>query len=114
MGEGIKMTSEEFHVARYNGVLSVMKKERDQYFELQKKYDALVHQLQRLAVAYMGTINDCIDKKHKLREKIKKQKEDFVKDIDKLYESEYFKEHKYPEHFFVCYKKIKSKWEEAT
>ena len=65
------MTSEEFHVARYNGILAVMKKDRDQYFKLQQKYDRLLSEFNVLKRVHLDLVNDCIEQKHKLRERIK-------------------------------------------
>ena len=36
------MTSEEFHVNRYNGILAVMKKDRERFAVLEKKYKKLI------------------------------------------------------------------------
>ena len=69
------MTSEEFHVARYNGILAVMKKDRENYHALEKKYKLLQSEFNVLKQVHLRVINDCIEQKHKLREKIKKQKE---------------------------------------
>ena len=52
-----------------------MKKDRAQYFELQKKYDKLLIDFGKLKRDFLKTVDDCITSKHKLREVIKKQKE---------------------------------------
>ena len=56
-----------------------MKKDRAQAFKLQVKYDKLLIEFQELKKIYMGVLNDCMEKKHDLREKIKKQNDDFNK-----------------------------------
>ena len=56
-----------------------MKKDRAQAFKLQAKYDKLLIEFQELKKIYMGVLNDCMEKKHDLREKIKKQNDDFNK-----------------------------------
>ena len=65
------MTSEEFHHARYNGILEVMKKDREQYYELQKKYDKLISEFSVLKITYMEVLNDCLEKKDIMKKKIK-------------------------------------------
>ena len=36
------MNNEEFHMNRYNGILAVMKKERELFASLEKKYKKLI------------------------------------------------------------------------
>lgn len=52
------MTGEEFHVNRYNGILAVMKKERERFADLEKKLkkqkEEFVNDLKEIAI----TINN--------------------------------------------------------
>ena len=78
------MTMEDFEKARYEAILNVMKKDRAQYFELQKKYDKLLIDFQKLKRDHFNTVDACVESKHKLREQIKKLKEKSRKDYNKL------------------------------
>jgi len=69
------MTTEEFHNARYNGILEVMKKDREQYFKLQQNYDRLLSEFNVMKIKYLEVVNDCIDKKIQLRDEIRRLKE---------------------------------------
>ena len=73
------MTSEEFHVARYNGILAVMKKDRERFNALEKKYKLLQSEFNILKRVHLNVINDCLETKHQMREKIKKQNADYNK-----------------------------------
>ena len=64
--------------ARYTAILDVMKKDRKQYFELQKKYDNLLSEHNVLKRTYLNLLDghiDVIDGKNKtikkLREKLR-------------------------------------------
>ena len=69
------MTMEDFGRARYEAILNVMKKDRAQYFELQKKYDKLLLNFQKLKRDHLNMVDDCVESKHKLREQVKKLKD---------------------------------------
>ena len=56
-----------------------MKKDRAQAFKLQVKYDKLLIEFQELKKIYMGVLNDCMEKKHDLREKVKSLKDSYNK-----------------------------------
>lgn len=47
------MSGEEFHVARYNGILAVMKKDRERFASLEKKYKLLESELNLLKKSYL-------------------------------------------------------------
>ena len=66
---------EDFGRARYEAILNVMKKDRAQYFELQKKYDRLQSEFNVLKKTHFKVVDDCVESKHKLREQIKKLKD---------------------------------------
>ena len=61
-----------------------MKKDRNQYFKLQQKYDRLQSEFNVLKKTHMGVIEDCIDSKHKLREQLKKQKQKSNHDYNEM------------------------------
>ena len=73
----------DFKEARYNAVLKVMEGDRKRYAELEKKYKLLQSEFNTLKIVHMNVINDCIDKKHELREQVKKLKGDYNDLLDR-------------------------------
>lgn len=76
------MTNEDFHMARYKGVLAVMKKEREKYEALWKNFKNLQSEHNTLKTTYLNLLDghvDIIDGKNKtirrLRAKINIQKD---------------------------------------
>ena len=87
------MTNENlnFEASRMRGVLKVMEGDRKRFVELEKKYKALQSEHNILKISYLNLLNDhldIIDGKNKtikkLREKVKKQKEEFVNDLKEI------------------------------
>ena len=78
-----KTTECDFESARNKAILSVMKKDRERYELLEKKYKLLLSENTVLRKTYMDVLNDCIDKKHELRKKIKKHKADYNKLLER-------------------------------
>ena len=100
------------------GVLKVMEGDRKRFAALEKKYKMLQSEHNVLKKTYLELLNghlDIVDGKNKtikrLRESKKAMKGQFIKDLDKLYESEYFDQVENPARFFEIYKEIKKKWE---
>ena len=66
------MTEGDFRDARNKAVLKVMEGDRKRFVELEKKYKMLQSEFNILKRVHLDVVNDCIEQKHKLRERIKK------------------------------------------
>ena len=109
------MTNENlnFEASRMRGVLKVMEGDRKRFVELEKKYKALQSEHNILKISYLNLLNDhldIIDGKNKtikkLREKVKKQKEEFVNDLKEIGKHDEFGLVPY-----IYIHKIREKWE---
>ena len=73
------VVSEDFESARNKAILKVMEGDRKRYLDLERRFKILQSEYNTLLIVHMNVIDDCIKKKHKLREHTKKIKEDFNK-----------------------------------